>query len=995
VFTVAGSGTDIWGTGDQFHFAYQVVKGDMTLTARVVSQSNTDPWAKAGVMIRDTLTAGSKQVFVMATPTSSHGIAMQYRSSDAGSSAMSDSINGPVVPYWVRLVRSNDTFSGYCSPDGQAWTQVGTNVTISMSQALVAGLAVCSHTTNASSTAVFDNVSLIQPGFSIEVSPVSQTVTGGQSASYTVTVSPTNGFTGPVALSVAGLPAGVSASFNPTAIDTSGTSTLTLVTSNSTPGDIYDLFVTGTNGPIVSVNGQEVTLEVIATDSDGDGIPDWWMLQYFGHATGSAGDNSRATDDADNDGLSNMDEYLAGTNPTVHNPANLTWASVSSSAWDVTNSVNWNIPGSSRLFYNGDNVLFDDTAGVVTNVTIASGISVQPGIVTNNSSTKSFTISGSGKISGPALLVKSGNSKLTISTANDFTGNIFVQGGTLSISAENNLGANPNTLTTNQLTLDGGTLQTAVTFSIDDGNRGITLGGNGGTINVTANTLTVVDLINGGGTLTKTGDGTLALNSVNTWSGGSIATAGAFRANIVGAYGSGLVTVNGLGTAYHNAGGTYTNAYDLNGIGPVEATGNFGAIRFANNSSTATILTGPIHLSGDSRISARGIAYSNPGGMISGRITGDKALEFGNSGDTSNPGRITLSNSGNNWSGNTTISHGTLRVGVAEVIPNGAGNGNVIINNSNPTNDSILDLNGFNETINGLAATGNGLARCVVSNSSAIAATLTLGDGDANAAFGGVIKAATGVIALTKIGAGAETLGGANTYTGATTISNGTLVVNGSVGNTVVTVRSNGTLSGNGVINGTVTVNSGATLSPGNSIGALTINGTVTLQGTTFMELNKSLGTNDVIRGATAIQYGGTLSLTNLSGTLVTNDSFKLFYANTYSGAFARIVPAIPGLGLAWNTNTLTDGTLGIVAAATSSPGINAVEMSGGALVFRGTNGVPGWTYYVLTSTNLTVPLTNWDVIATRAFDTSGNFSVTQNLDAAVVNRFYKIRLSP
>ncbi|HZL42774.1 MAG TPA: hypothetical protein VFD66_05800, partial [Verrucomicrobiae bacterium] len=51
-------------------------------------------------------------------------------------------------------------------------------------------------------------------------------------------------------------------------------------------------------------------------DSDGDGIPDWWMLQMFGHATGLASDLSRAGDDADLDGMSNLQEYLAGTIPT-------------------------------------------------------------------------------------------------------------------------------------------------------------------------------------------------------------------------------------------------------------------------------------------------------------------------------------------------------------------------------------------------------------------------------------------------------------------------------------------------------------------------------------------------------------------------------------------------------------------------------------------------------------------------------------------------------
>ncbi len=56
-------------------------------------------------------------------------------------------------------------------------------------------------------------------------------------------------------------------------------------------------------------------------DSDGDGIPDWWMIQYFGHPTGEAGDLSLAQDDADGTGISNLDKFLAGLNPT--NPASV------------------------------------------------------------------------------------------------------------------------------------------------------------------------------------------------------------------------------------------------------------------------------------------------------------------------------------------------------------------------------------------------------------------------------------------------------------------------------------------------------------------------------------------------------------------------------------------------------------------------------------------------------------------------------------------------
>src|SRR5204863_3900057 len=126
-----------------------------------------------------------------------------------------------------------------------------------------------------------------------------------------------------------------------------------------------------------------------------------------------------------------------------------------------------------------------------------------------------------------------------------------------------------------------------------------------------------------------------------------------------------------------------------------------------------------------------------------------------------------------------------------------------------------------------------------------------------------------------------------------------------------------GTLGGSGLVRGPVTIQAAGRLAPGTSIGTLTISNSLTLAGNTVMELNAATRTNDLVRGLTSVAYGGTLTLSNLAGTITASNTFKLFSANSYSGAFATLSPANPGTGLAWNTNTLAlDGTLRVVSTA-------------------------------------------------------------------------------
>ena len=75
-YTVRGSGVDIWGGIDQFHFVHQTLSGDGSIVARITSLQGTEEWAKAGVMIKDSTTAGSPYAALLATP--SNGIHLQY-----------------------------------------------------------------------------------------------------------------------------------------------------------------------------------------------------------------------------------------------------------------------------------------------------------------------------------------------------------------------------------------------------------------------------------------------------------------------------------------------------------------------------------------------------------------------------------------------------------------------------------------------------------------------------------------------------------------------------------------------------------------------------------------------------------------------------------------------------------------------------------------------------------------------------------------------------
>jgi hypothetical protein len=149
-------GTDIWDTSDQFRYAYKNLSGDAEVVVRVASLGRSDGWAKAGVMIRESLHPGSKHAFLCVTPD--YGVSFQQRP-ETGNVMSQVSVDGTVAPRWVKLTRKGNVFTAQQSADGVAWANVTftTPVNVSMPANVLVGLAVTSHNASISTAAEFSN----------------------------------------------------------------------------------------------------------------------------------------------------------------------------------------------------------------------------------------------------------------------------------------------------------------------------------------------------------------------------------------------------------------------------------------------------------------------------------------------------------------------------------------------------------------------------------------------------------------------------------------------------------------------------------------------------------------------------------------------------------------------------------------------------------------------------------------------------------------------
>ena len=629
---------------------------------------------------------------------------------------------------------------------------------------------------------------------------------------------------------------------------------------------------------------------------------------------------------------------------------NLVWAGDSvSNNWDYVTTNDW-INGAKYFgFLPGDSVTFNDNGAPNTNVTLQTALS-PASVVVSNSALENYTFSGSGNISGSSGLLKTNSGTLILQTANTYTGQTIIGGGTISVSSVTNgglaspLGAASNNAT-NLLFYDGGTLKYTGPSAGTD--RGATLNGSGGIYDVVNGTiLTNSGVITGSGGLTLTDTGTLTLSAANSFTGNIVINGGKLsdinvqnvNYPVVGGLGNPqipgrTVTINNSGILSLDAsggnefgGGSVTNllGYIINQGGVMQIT-----------SGNATI--GPVTLNGGTM------------NVLSGANTGAQygAYEF--------TGDVTV--------GGTTPS--TIQSTIAASYCLTAG--------------TLVPYRTFN----------------VTNTNAVLNVTAVLGDSGGTQASAGLVKA----------GAGTMTMSAANIYTGATTVSNGTLLVGGTIGNGVVTVAggtllvrgsignggvtvANGTLGGSGTIGGAVNVQSGGIVAPGagtNVAGTvLTINNSLALNSgsATTMAVSHNNQTNDQIV-CQAVVYGGTLTVTTNAGDapLVAGNAFRLFNVslNIYSGSFsATNLPALSP-GLVWSNSLASNGSITVAPSLSSGAPvtISGGAITGGMFVISGTNGVPGAQYRILETTNAALAITNWTPVWTNVFGAGGSFSYT------------------
>jgi len=596
-------------------------------------------------------------------------------------------------------------------------------------------------------------------------------------------------------------------------------------------------------------------------------------------------------------------------------------------------------------------------AGSVTSSAVGSLTLSTGGL--NSSTTYSGVMSNG---SGTVALTKTGTGTLTLSGVNTFTGDVAINGGTISVAADSGLGAAPGAPAATRLTFGGGTLVASASFTLDT-NRGVTLNGAGTFSTGAGITLTYGGVVTGSSTLTKVGTGTVVLTGTNTYSGATTVNAGTLRINSDDALG----TPPGSATAGHLTfgGGTLqtTATFTLNSNRGVALTGTG---TFLTDPSTTLSYTGVI--AGGSTLTKSGTgtlvlsgsnSYTNTTSVSAGvmRVQSNTALGASSAATTvTSAAAVEIDGSGLNIAEPITSLNGT-GVSAAGALRNLA--------NNNTWSGSIAM--GSSSRVNSDGGTFT-LATGITGNTF----TLTVG-GAGNTVVSGVIATTTG--GLTKDGNGTVTLSSANTYIGATTVTAGIMLLNttNAVGaSSAVSVAAAGTLdlggfsdtlgslAGAGSVTSSATGN--VTLTSGGNNTSTTYSGvmsngsgviSVVKQGTGTLTLSGAstfTGTATINAGTLSVSSDGNLGTAPSSATpghLTFGGGTLLATANFTLNANRGVALTTTGTISVNNNITLTYG--GVVAGANALTKINT-----GTLVLSGANTYTGVT--TITAGTISVP---------------------------------------
>ncbi|WP_156255167.1 autotransporter-associated beta strand repeat-containing protein [Sandarakinorhabdus oryzae] len=661
--------------------------------------------------------------------------------------------------------------------------------------------------------------------------------------------------------------------------------------------------------------------------------------------------------------------------------------------------------GSSTALGTGTLTMADATtlAAGANNLVLANAVTM---LGSGNVDTVAFTLTLNGVIDGAGPLNKAGSGTLVLGGANSYANGTNLDEGTITVTNDSALG-------TGGLVMADGTTLLAGAAGLALANP-ITINGTS-TIGSQAFIFTLDGVIDGSGTLAKTGTGTLVLNGVNSYAGGTTLSAGTIRVGNNSALSTGALAMAAGTTLQAGAAGlSLTNAIGLNGLGTVDVagqtltlggvisgTGPLSVIDSAAVPAAALVLTGintytggtvitgtTVEVSQDANLgnAAGGITMAAGTLRTTASFTTARNVVLGTGGGSIDTGANTLTSTGiisgtsltklgggtlvlngaNSYAGGTTLTAGTIQVGTNTALGTGA-----------------LAMAGGTT----LVAGANNLA---LANAISTAGIGTIDIGANNFTLNGAIS---GAGSITKLGGGNLVLNGASSYSGGTTQTAGTITVGSStaLGTGALTMADGTTLSAgtsglslaNAIsLQGASTFNSGAAPSVFSLAGVISGPGSVTKIGTGVLTLSGA----STYAGATLVSAGTLNMLGSVASAVTVNSGATISGTGTVASlnvqAGGNVAPGAAGTS---NVGTLTvsgaatlNGTLTVNIAGASSDRVTA----GGALTLGGN----------LVVASVTPPLFGQEFIVASGASLTGTFASTTGLElfgpafAATVN---------